>query len=69
MLYQYRLDPIASGEYEDAYNWYEQQNGKAADHFKLTIDEVLIVICSDPHRYKNTYKNLREVSLKNIHTI
>jgi len=64
MAYQYIFDPIAADEYEEAFKWYEQKSIVAADNLILTVQEAIIGICADPHRYRNTYKKLRELNLK-----
>ena len=64
MAYQYIFDPIAADEYEEAFKWYEQKSIVAADNLILAVQEAIIAICTDPHRYRNTYKKLRELNLK-----
>jgi plasmid stabilization system protein ParE len=64
MKYKYRFDPIAANEYEAAYSWYIERSQKAADKFITTVEEAIDTICSDPHRYRKSYKDLREVILK-----
>jgi len=63
-LYQYIFDPVAADEYEEAFKWYEQRSEIAADNLLLAVKEVLTAVCSNPHRYKNTYADLREIALK-----
>jgi plasmid stabilization system protein ParE len=64
MNYKCRFDPIAANEYEAAYSWYIEQSIKAAENFVIAIDEAINVICANPHRYRNSYKELREITLK-----
>ena len=64
MNYKCRFDPIAANEYEAAYSWYIERSIKAADNFVIAIDEAINVICTNPHRYKKSYKELREIILK-----
>ena len=64
MAYQYIFDPLAATEYEEAFKWYEQRSTVAADNLILTVQEAIIAICIDPHRYRNTYKKMREHNLK-----
>ena len=64
MAYQYTFDPIAAGEYEDAFNWYEQKNVIAADNLIVAVQDAIMAICTNPYRYRNLHKNLRELTLK-----
>lgn len=64
MAYQYIFDPIAATEYEDAFNWYEEKSTIAADNLIVAVQEAITVVCFNPYRYRNTHKNLRELSLK-----
>jgi plasmid stabilization system protein ParE len=64
MKYKCRFDPIAANEYEAAYSWYIERSIKAADNFVIAIDEAITAISTNPHRYKKSYKELREVILK-----
>jgi hypothetical protein len=36
----------------------------AADNLIISVQEAISTICISPYRYRNTYKNLREVTLK-----
>ena len=64
MAYSYLFDPIASKEYEEAFKWYEKKSYLAADNFIIRVQEAITAICTDPYRYRNGYKNLRELPLK-----
>lgn len=64
MAYSYLFDPHAAEEYEEAFNWYEKKSYLAADNFIIRIQEAITAICADPYRYRNGYKNLRELPLK-----
>jgi plasmid stabilization system protein ParE len=64
MKYKCRFDPIAANEYEAAYSWYIEQSIKAADNFVIAVDEAINTVCANPHRYKKSHKDLREVILK-----
>lgn len=63
-MYQYNIHPGAAKEYEESYDWYEKRSALAADNFKLTVNKSIAVICADPYRNRNTYKNLYELTLK-----
>ena len=64
MEYKYKFDPIAANEYEEAFIWYQERSEMAADNFLIAVEEAIEAICNDPHRYRNTYKQLRELALK-----
>jgi plasmid stabilization system protein ParE len=64
MRYKYIYDPKAAEEYENAYLWYRNRSEIAADKLIIEVAETISRICSNPYRYRNTYKNLRETSLK-----
>ena len=56
--------PAALQEYKEAVGWYLGRSETAADNFIREVKEKIAVICDDPMRYRNTYKNFRETSLK-----
>lgn len=64
MKYGYVYDPVALAEYKEALSWYKERSETAAFDFIAEIKERIGIICSDPFRYRNTYKQFREVSLK-----
>lgn len=64
MAYKYSFDPIAADEYEEAFKWYEQKSIIAADNFILAVQDAIAAICANPFRYRNTFKKLRELTLK-----
>jgi plasmid stabilization system protein ParE len=64
MKYKCRFNPIAANEYEGAYSWYFERSVKAAENFVIAIDEAIHAICANPHRYRNSYKELREILVK-----
>lgn len=64
MSYEYLFNPLAATEYEDAYKWYHEKSEVAADELILEVEETIRAICKYPHRYRKSYKNLHEVSLK-----
>ena len=67
MPYQYVFDPVAADEYEEAFKWYEQKSVIAADNLILAVQDAITAICANPYRYRNTHKNLRELTLKKYH--
>lgn len=64
MPYSYNISPIAANEYEEAFIWYEERSVVAADSFIIAVQNAIQAACNDPLRYRNTYKNLRELTLK-----
>jgi plasmid stabilization system protein ParE len=64
MVYRHIFDPIAAEEYEDSFKWYEERSFVAADNFILAVEIAISAICANPYRYRNTYKNLREITIK-----
>ncbi len=64
MSYKYIFDPTAADEYEEAFEWYEEKSVVAADNLILAVQKAFTAICEEPSRYRNTYKNFYELSLK-----
>ena len=64
MVYLHIFDPIAAEEYEDAFKWYEERSSITADNLLLAVENAIYAICANPYRYRNTYKKLREVTVK-----
>jgi plasmid stabilization system protein ParE len=64
MSYRHIFDPVALNEYKDAISWYLERSELAAEGFVKEVNELLIVVCRDPFRFRNTYKRYREISLK-----
>ena len=62
--YTFLFDPAAANEYEEAFAWYEAKSTMAADGFIIEVQEAIEIACAHPVRYRNTYKNLRELTLK-----
>jgi len=64
MAYKYIFDPVSADEYESAYSWYKLRSEVAADRLLIIVAEAIKSICANPFRYRNTFKKLREFSLK-----
>src|ERR1044072_8111187 len=64
MKYKFRFDPIAANEYEAAYSWYIERSEKAAENFIAAVDDAVETVCANPLRYRKSYKELREITLK-----
>ena len=43
---------------------YEEKSVIAADGFIVAVQEAVNAVCTHPERYRNTYKKLRELTLK-----
>jgi len=64
MSFQYILLAEAQKDYEDSLLWYLERSEKAAQNFVNAIDNALKIICSDPKKCKNKYKNYYEFGIK-----
>ncbi len=64
MAYKHMFDPKAADEYENAYNWYHERSMAAADRLLIAVEKAIQLICAYPYRYRNIYKNLRELFVK-----
>jgi len=64
MSYRYYYDPVALNEYKDAISWYIERSELAAEGFVKEVKDKIAVICNDPFRFRNTYRNYYEISLK-----
>jgi len=64
MNYTHIYEPLALYEYKEALSWYMKRSEVAAANFVKSVKERIEDICSDPLRYRNTYKHFRETSLK-----
>lgn len=64
MSFRYIFDKMAQEDYEDALNWYMERSETAAANFVKAIDNTLAIICNSPARWRNTYKNFYELSIK-----
>ena len=64
MPYKHIFNPKAADEYENAFFWYQQRSDTAGDRLIIEVEETIKRVCADPYRYRNTYKKMRETSLK-----
>jgi len=64
MNYQYVYAPVALIEYKDAIRWYDAHSNLVAENFVIAVKEKIESICEDPLRYRISFKNYRETSLK-----
>ena len=63
MNYKHIFEPKALDEFASAVEWYKERSESSAVDFVKEINEKLKEVCSDPLRYRNTYKKFREKSL------
>jgi plasmid stabilization system protein ParE len=59
MSYTYILHKHAQKDYEQSLEWYMQRS-IAAEKFVKEIDTTLQLICTNPDRWRNKYKNFHE---------
>ena len=64
MNYKHIFEPAALDEYSAALEWYYERSENAAMNFVKEVKDKIKEVCSDPLRYRNTYKQFREKSLK-----
>ncbi len=64
MSYAYILHKHAQQDYEQSLEWYMERSVEAAEKFVIAIDNALQLICDNPTRWRNKYKNFHEISLK-----
>lgn len=64
MNYNYILHEYAQHDYEESLKWYLEKSSGAAEKFVAEIDAALQLICNNPGRWRNKYKNFHEISLK-----
>ena len=64
MSYLYQLHVHAQEDYETSVIWYMERSTKAAENFIAAIDNALALICNNPTRWHNKYKNYYELGLK-----
>ncbi len=54
----------AAAQYEKAIDWYKNKSLLAAIGFIKDVDERINMLQSDPYRYRNTYNQFYEISLR-----
>lgn len=64
MSYKYLFTPVALFDYKESINWYNVRSSKAAENFVTEVNATIKSACSNPFKFKNRYKNFRELSLK-----
>ncbi|HEX8279056.1 MAG TPA: type II toxin-antitoxin system RelE/ParE family toxin [Segetibacter sp.] len=46
------------------FEWYQERSTVAADNLIIEVEEAIRSICEDPSRYRKTYRDLHEWTLK-----
>ena len=64
MAYLYQLLEAAQKEYEDSVFWYIERSSTAAENFIIAINHTLQLICTNPKRWQNKYKNFYELGVE-----
>lgn len=64
MSYSYIIHKNAQTDYEKSLEWYRNKSPDAAEKFVQAIDNSLKLMCNNPTRWRNKYKNFYELSLK-----
>lgn len=64
MNYRHIFSTVAFKEYSDAVSWYMQHSSKAAANFVKEVKIRIELICTDPYRYRNNYRNFYEISIR-----
>ena len=64
MNFNYILHEYAQQDYEESIKWYLEKSIAGAEKLVNEIDFALQLICKNPGRWRNKYKNFHEISLK-----
>jgi len=64
MPFKYILLEEAQIDYEESLQWYAVRSGPAAINFVKAVETALNLICSNPKRWRNKYKNYHELGLR-----
>lgn len=64
MTYTIAFRERASREYLDALLWYKWRSVNTAERFVKAIDETLENVTANPERFRNTYKDFYEATVK-----
>ena len=64
MSYTYILHKQAQKDYEQSLNWYLERSLDAGERFVKAVDNALQLLCDNPSRWRNKYKNFHEITLK-----
>ncbi len=64
MSYVYILHKYAQDDYEASLKWYLERSEQAAVNFVGAVEDAFRLICENPERWNNKYKNFFEFRLK-----
>lgn len=64
MSYVYILHKYAQDDYEASLKWYLERSEQAAVNFVEAVEDAFRLICENPERWNNKYKNFFEFRLK-----
>jgi plasmid stabilization system protein ParE len=64
MAFKYILLEDAQIDYEESLQWYAVRSDLAAVNFIKAVDAAMSLICVNPQRWRNKYKNYHELGLK-----
>ncbi len=64
MNFKYRIHELAQLDFEESVEWYAARSIKAAENFITEVEYTLELIAQYPFRFRNEYKNFRELGLK-----
>jgi plasmid stabilization system protein ParE len=58
------LRPAAAADVEEAYRWYEAQQGGLGDEFLAAVSTVIESLVAHPERFPIVYRQTRRVNLR-----
>lgn len=64
MAFKYILLEDAQIDFEESLHWYAIRSGPATVNFIKAVDAAMNLICANPQRWRNKYKNYHELGLK-----
>lgn len=64
MSCHYILHELAQQDYDKAVEWYATKSIKAAENLIIEVEHALQLICDNPDRWRNEYKQFRELGVK-----
>jgi len=64
MIYSIRYQPRAGKEYSFALSWYRDKSIQTSINFSRAVRASVTASLEEPGRYRKTYKDFRELSLK-----
>ncbi|MBK8522602.1 MAG: type II toxin-antitoxin system RelE/ParE family toxin [Ferruginibacter sp.] len=64
MAFKYILLEGAQIDYEESLQWYTVRSGTAAVNFIKAMEAAMNLICANPKRWRNKYKNYHELGLR-----